>query len=386
MAAGSYAAPYGVSTFDLTIGTIVDMDEAIYMLSPADSPLLSGVDADGLSVLSSLPTDQKQVDWMTDALLTPQSALTANATTDQGYIAITADDKYKFSTGDILLVRTTAGVAVEYLRCTGYGSTTDTLTVSREWSGAPTKGTLTSGYIVIGIGQALREGANPEDSRAQDRVQYTNITQIFGPTKIQMSKTEQVIAKYGVPDEFSRQTFLRTKEMTIHREQAFLYGKKYNDTSNKLRTMAGLYPLVTTNTVSSSTSLNVTTLQTLQQTIYNAGGMPDRLIANPQLLAALNDTANTDRVRQTFDDPRRGRIPVMEVWTEFGPVTIVRNRWNAKSDALLFSRDQATRRVLRPLVMERLAKTGDSDSVMLVCEETLEFKGQEHAGKFTNLS
>ncbi len=384
--AGSAAAI--ITSYDLTVGVVVDMDEAIYMLSPMDSPLLTGVDADGKSMLSSVATNERQVDWMTDELLTPRSLTTTQigATTTSNVLSVTTGDQAKFSTGDVLMITTSAGIVKEYVRVTGYGTTADTLLVTRTWTTTPAVDTLVTGNIVIGVGTALPEGSDPERSRFQDRVQFTNITQIFGPTAIKMSKTEQVVAKYGVADEFTRQVFMRTQEMTTHREQALLYGRKVSDTSNKIRTMAGIFPLITSINEQTSTELNVTNIQAIQQSCYNNGGMPDRLVANPASLKDLNSVSNTDRVRQTFDDPRRGRIPVMEVWTEFGVVSVARHRWMMKSDALLFSRDQAVRRPLRGLTLERLAKTGDSDHAMIVCEESLEFKGQQHAAKFTALS
>ena len=37
-------------------------------------------------------------------------------------------------------------------------------------------------------------------------------------------------------------------------------------------------------------------------------------------------------------------------------------------------------------MFERLSKTGDSDQAEIVCEETLMFKGQDHAARFSALS
>ena len=45
--------PTGIATaYDLTVGVKVNMDEAIYMYSPVDSPLILGTDADGNALLS----------------------------------------------------------------------------------------------------------------------------------------------------------------------------------------------------------------------------------------------------------------------------------------------------------------------------------------------
>ena len=41
---------------------------------------------------------------------------------------------------------------------------------------------------------------------------------------------------------------------------------------------------------------------------------------------------------------------------------------------------------MQPLVVEALAKTGDSDKVQIVCEEGLQVKGQSHMARFTQLT
>jgi hypothetical protein len=41
---------------------------------------------------------------------------------------------------------------------------------------------------------------------------------------------------------------------------------------------------------------------------------------------------------------------------------------------------------MQPLVVEPLAKTGDSDKVQIVCEEGLQIKGEAHMARFTNLT
>src|SRR5205823_4261533 len=94
----------------------------------------------------------------------------------------------------------------------------------------------------------------------------------------------------------------------------------------------------------------------------------------------------TSIVRTTIEDPKRGRVRVATVETEFGTMTIVRNRWMHQSNAVAFTRDRVTRRVLRPLQLERLAKTGDSDQAQIVDEEGLQVKGESHMWKMTNLA
>lgn len=371
-------------TYDLTVGVKVNMDEAIYMLSPLDTPMLNGVDADGLSVISSLPTDQKRVDFMHDEILTPRCTLSAVVATGDVVLTLTAADILRFSTGDLLRIAKAGVASPEILRVTGY--TGVTLNVTRAYTGGGAATNYANGATVVGIANALPEGSNPEAARARDRVGYFNVTSIFGPTTVDMSGTEMVISKYGVSSEFAHQLWARTHEQAILREQAYLYSVRTDDSATSIRSMGGLDYMISTQVDSTSTQLTIATLTAQQQAGFNRGGVFDRVMANPLSLVDLNLIEDVNRVRQTFDDPRRGRMPVMEVSTEFGISLVVRNRWVLPYNAFCFSRENVVRRPLRPVTVERLAKTGDSERTQVVCEESIEIKGQEHCAKFNNLT
>lgn len=375
--------PTGRATaYDLTVGVVVNMDEAIYMLSPQDTPMLTGLGADGLAMIGQASVDEIEFSWMTDTILTPRTTLAAQATTGDTVVTVASGDRIKFSTGDIITIGKQN--AVEQIRVTGYSSGSDVLNVTRAWAGTATN--YATSAVVIGLGTALPEGSDPEAARTVDRVQLTNVTQIFGPTKVDLSRTEQQVRKYGVGNEFTHQLSGRMSENAIGREQAFLYGARVNSTSLKVRTTGGLRYYITTNVNSTATQLTVTGITTAQQTGYNAGGFADVVMANPVAIADLNAAADTLVVRQTIDDPQRGRTRVSFVDTEFGSVLIARNRWCLAQDAFGISRENVTRRVLQSLIFERLAKTGDSDQGQIVCEEGLEVKGEQHLWRMNNLA
>lgn len=377
------SVPSGLtSAYDLTVGVIVNMDPAIYLLDPIDTPLLTGFGADGLPVLGSDTVDQIEFAWQDDTILTPRTTLNGAITTGDTVITVATGDRTKFSTGDV--IRVIKAAATETMRITGYGVTAHTLLVTRALTGTATN--YSSGADLLGLGTALAEGSDPEDARVVDRVKNTNVTQIFGPTAVNMSRTTQKVPRYGVVNEFTHQTMKRIQENAIAREQAFLYGVAYNSTTTEIRTTGGVESFITTNVDSTSTQLTVLKIQTNQQLVYNRGGVPDQLWANPASLIDLNDIANTGIVRTDLVDTIRGRKPVTVVWTEFGPVTVVRNRWCHKLHAFAVRRENVRRRVLDSLQMERLAKTGDSDKVQIVCEEGLEVKGEEHMFKMNNLT
>lgn len=375
--------PQGMATaYDLTVGVKVNMDEAIYMLSPMDLPLLTGVGADGLTLISSEPVDEIQFDWMHDSILTPRSLLGALITGGQNYLTVAAGDVTKFSTGDVITIQS-PGNTSETLRVTGYGTTTDSLTVTRAYAG--TAMTYATSSIVVGEGTALAEGSAPENARTVDRVQVSNLTQIFGPTKIDMSRTERQVSKYGISDEWAHQTMARMRENGISREQAYLYGTKTQSTTTKIRTTAGLRAFVLTN-ITTALTLDVTTLTGVQTTAYNAGGFSDVVMANPVAFGTLDNQADTAVVRTTVDSPQRGRVRVSWVDTEFGSTLMARNRWVLPHDAFGFNRENVVRRVLQPLIYEQLAKIGDSQQGQIVCEEGLEVKGEKHLFRFNSLS
>ena len=371
-----------LSSYDLTNGLIVNMDEAIYMYSPEELPLLTGMASDGMSVLSQRPLDQVEFNWLDERNLAPRSTVSATTAvvTADTTINVAAGDGIKFSSGDVLTIRKSG--ASEVVRVTAI--TADALTVTRALTG--TAVSYAANAVIIGLGTALAEGSDPELFRSDDTSKSTNCTQIFGPTAIQLTGTGRVVPRYGIPDSWAHHLHLRTIENSQSREQAFLYGQYYNSTTTKIRTTGGLGYFITTNVDSTSTQLTVLKVQSNLQTCYNAGGLPDRLIVNPNSLTDLNDIGNTSIVRTTVEDPKRGRISTSFVETEYGSLPIVRNRWVHPFDAFGVKRDLVTRRILRPLVFESLAKTGDSDKGQIVCEEGLQVKGQKHMFRMNALT
>ena len=378
-----------VTSYDLAVGVKINMDELIYMISPTDSPFINGIGTDGRQLLGSSPVDQQEFKWMDEELLIPRATVTDTGAAGAGAtdVTVSTSDIYKFQVDDLITIgEADAAVNAAVKRVTHVNNTAGVLTLA-DWANSADWPATTAAHAdtVICVGTALVEGSDPGEARSADRTIRTNCTQIFGPTPIHMSRSEQQVTRYGVSDEFAKQVYGRSVENVITREQAYLYGQYNNDTSNKRRSTGGLNYHITSNT-DTTTTLTITALENLQQKCYNAGGMPDLLIANPASFATLNAVGDSGRVRTVIDDPRRGRVPVSSVFTEFGETQMLRNRWCHAETAFLISKDGISRRVMQPLVVEALAKTGDSDKVQIVCEEGLQVKGEQHMGKFTNLT
>lgn len=371
-----------VTSYELTAGVKVNFDEMIYLISPTDLPMTLGVDADGSMVVRTQPVDQTVFYWQDEEILTPRAALATNATTGTTDLTVATGEALRFATGDIVRV-IKAGAASEVLTVAGVSNAT--VTVVRAVN-STTATNLATGDVLVGIGTYLAEGSDPENFRSRDRDVRSNYTEIFGPYKIQMSRTERSISKYGVNDEWAKQVYNRTRELMIRVEQALIYGTKVNDTNNRKRASGGLLHFLTTNVNATSTQLTLANITTLQQTCYNAGDVPLVLMANPAALADLNDTENTSRLRVVETDSRRGRARVQVLDTEFGSTSIVRNRWCAPMHAFLLKPEGIIRRQLDPLQYESLAKTGDADKAQIVMEEGFEIKGYQHMAALTNLT
>lgn len=370
------------SSYDFSTGVKINMDELIYLISPIDTPLLNGVGSDGNTVLSSAPVDQRKFDWMDEEMLLPRSTLAAAATTGDAEITVQTGHQQRFSTGDILVVHKAGGD--ERLRVTGYSATTaDIVLVTRAYSGTATN--YASGDTVIALGTALAEGSDPEDARSVDRDESYNLTQIFGPTKVSITRTEQGRGKYGISDELAHQMYLRMQESAIAREQAFLYGVRTQSTTTKIRTTGGVDYFISTNEDSTNTELTVANIQSSMESCYDAGGLPDQLWCNPKSTGDLN-AAQDALVRVDNVETLRGFRRVQSVTTEYGDIPIIRNRYVFKAHAFLVKKDGITRRVFDPMITEKLAKTGDAENWQFLCEEGLQVKGETHMAKLTNLT
>lgn len=377
-----------LSSFDLTTGVPVDMSEAVYLLSPVDTPLITGFGGDGLSVLSTENVEQIKVEWMDEEILTPKSTLAVNVVTAGTEIVVAAGDQLKFSTGDVLML----GAAKERVKVTGYSATTaDTLLVTRAFNTTPAATTHATSDTVIGLGTALAEGSDPENARAKDRTSRYNLTQIFGPTAVHMTRTEAKRPKYGnraAGGNWTRELLFRTKENTISREQAILYGTRYESTTEEVRTMGGLHYYINSqgNVDSTTTQLTATAIQTNLQTNYNAGAVPDRIIANPARFVSLTDVGTVTTILESRTATVRGRAPATQVLTQFGPVSLVPDRWAHTAHAFAIIRSNVSRGIFDPLMFEWLAKTGDAKKGQLVGEETLIVRGAQQMTLFSGLT
>jgi hypothetical protein len=379
------------TTYDLTTGIKLDIEDAIYLISPFDVPLQGALGADGRISLAQATCFEKKVEWLDETLLTPrttQSATTALATTNGTTLYSAAGAQLQFQTGDIILMDG------EYMQITGYVSTTGWNVARGGTTNANNLGTVVlstsaANDVIIGVGSALPEGSNPPAARAVDRTDRFNLTQVFGPYGVSVSQSEQAVQKYGLRStEFDHQVMNRTKEAFIAIEQAILYGllsaSAGGSDSPLNRTMAGLTSFITTNVDSTSTQITDATLLPNLENCFDAGGTPDRIVLSSYQKRQLSQL-NSGDIRYPQELNVRGQVADYYE-SDFGRISIVLDRWCRKADLFIFSRDQAELNTLRPLSFEMLAKTGDAINGQIVGEKTLKFRRQSWAALMTALT
>lgn len=367
-------------SYDLTVETKVNIDELIYILSPMDLPLLSGTGADGVPLMPRTPVDNVEFFWLEEQVPLPRGTLASTINNSVTSVTLNTGDAVKFAVGD--------GIRIddEVMTVSAINTTTEVLTVVRG-SATDTNTTAashTAGADVIGLGTILVEGSIGS-SNFQGRDKYSNFTQIWSK-KLTVSRTEQRIPKYGVPNELNKQTLNTMQSLNLGIENAALYGVKHTRTTDNRRQTGGLNHFVTSNVDASSYWLTIEAIEDMQQLAYDKGGMFEVLMSRPVNFQALNNIAGNDRISTVnLEDSRRGRRRAITVMTEFNEVTLVRNRWVRANNAFAYSRDNFVYRVFQPLITQRLAKTDDTDSYMMVCEGGFQVKGQDHMAKWTAL-
>jgi hypothetical protein len=364
-------------SYDLQVETKINIDELIYILTPEDLPLLSGIGSDGLGVIGKAPVDNTVFYWMEEDVPLPRGTSNEALDSSETGVDVVAGDAVKFAVGDAIRIDD------EIMLVTAINTSTEVLTVTRGALGSTAASHNTAAEI-IGLGTVLAEG-DIGSANFQGRDKYSNYTQIFSK-KLTVSRTEQSIPKYGVPNELNKQMRNAMLHCNVGIEQAALYGIKYEDSATRVRSTGGLNSYITSNVDSSSDWITVSAIEALQQTAYDNGGSFEFITARPAAFQALNNTMGNERIQTvTVEDARRGRRRASVVMTEFGEVTLVRNRYVRKTDAFCYSRDNFIQRVFQPLVAQKLAKTNDTDSFMMVAECGFQVKGQDHMAKFTAL-
>lgn len=360
-------------TYQSTVGVRLDVEDAVYMISPFDVPFLGTFGMDRGSVLGSEDTSSTKIEWLEDELVPGSDALDGAITTGSAFV--TVDNQSYFKTNDLVRIDD------EFLRVSGYGTTAATLLVERSW-GSPAAGDHADNATILILGTLPVEGADPTAGINFQRVQPYNVTQIF-QDEVEVTRSEEKEAKYGVQSEAAYQMAKRLKENAIKMERNLVLGTRAEDSSAERRSFGGLDYYIATGVDSTTTAITETAVLDQLQNSFDRGGNVDLLAAGgtqKRKISAWND----DDIRFARDENIRGAV-VSWMDSDFGRIYIILNRWVPTRFAFGLEMQYVNLAWFDRFFVEALAKTGDRQQWQLVAEASMKVRNEKAHFKFTAL-
>lgn len=240
-------------------------------------------------------------EWTETALAVRSETITL---ADGSGTTLTVADAYQYQVNELLKVES------EVVRVTAIASAT-TLTIVRGYAG--TTGAAHSSKTIYSIGSADPENSDAPNGVADNGARLYNYVQTL-TRGIELSNNEIAqLSTEGNP--LTGQLERRFIEVNRQLAKAFLYGVRYEDTTNKIHAMGGLTQFVTTNVTNVAGALTLAAIDAKILAIVQAGGDPKVLALSPyqkQKLDALD--ASLVRIGKKDDQSKTGGNPNVMEW------------------------------------------------------------------------
>lgn len=249
---------------------------------------------------------------------------------------------------------------------------------------------------------AQLEGDAASADAASATSRLSNTCQIS--TKIpRVTGTQEAVVKAGRARELAHQIVKTSKELRREMEGDLLSNNaEVAGDSTTAREHGGIEAWIQTNTAfgtggttgsagntarSDGTNrvFTETLLKTVLRATFNAGGDPDCIMVgafNKQQMSTFTGNAT----RQVNADDRKLYAAIDLYQSDFGDLEIIPNRFMVAESCLILQKDLWAVSYLRPVQVERLAKTGDSEWAQIITEYTLEARNEAGSGAVFDLT
>ena len=246
---------------------------------------------------------------------------------------------------------------------------------------------------------AQAEGDDATADPVIPTVRLGNRTQIARKTA-RVSGTQQEVNAAGRKKELAYQVSLKSLEMKRDMEFGLTQNNVASTTPRRSRGMVGWMDAANVNAgagyVAPNNVTNVaqtdgtqrafteTQLKDVAQKIYVSGGNPNTLMLGPlQKQTFSTFLGNSTRFDESED---KKVVAATDIYvTDFGALKAIPNRIQRPRDAFVIENDKVAVAYLRPMQKTPLAKTGDSDAVMILCEYSLENRAPTAHGGILDL-
>lgn len=236
-------------------------------------------------------------------------------------------------------------------------------------------------------------------------VRLTNYCQISRKTVI-IANTLEAVTKAGRRQELAYQLAKKGAELKRDIEAIALSNQGASSTSG-LRKTGSLLAFLKTNvskglngvdpsytTLPSGTRTDGTRrdfteamLKDVVQQCWTEGASPKILMVGPSNKQTVSSFPGI--AAQRYQAPSSGQTTIVGAAdlyiSDFGQLSIVPNRFMRQGDAFVLDPEYAEIAYLRPVKQERLAKTGDAEKRMMICEWGLKVKQEKAHGLITDL-
>ena len=244
--------------------------------------------------------------------------------------------------------------------------------------------------LAAAASNAQLEGFTASAGTAIPTTMITGNTQILQKT-FQVSATADAVKAYGRAKETAYQLSKALKEIKKDVEFAFVGSSNAGNAGNATtaREMDSADQLIgAANTTAGGTAaLTEAMITTTGQNVYNNGGDATILMVKPAdslIISAFTGAAGRSR---EFNDGNKTLTNVVNLYVSpFGEYKVVLNRHQMTDHAFLLDPSMWRTASLRPFARTLLAKTGDSDTHMVVGELGLMHKNPLGSGQINALT
>ena len=250
---------------------------------------------------------------------------------------------------------------------------TDCKAVVHEWLSHTLR--AASNTTVATTGSVVVEGNQAALTTPTVLTRSLNQTQI-NSISVGISGTQDKVNKAGMGRELAYRVLLHTKEIKRDMEYAALQNTAgLTGATNVARTITGIPGFVTTNATTTTAAPSQALLNTELQQVWAAGGNPDTMICNGVMKGLISGL--TTGVTKNLDANDRRLVTAVDIYEgDFSVQRVVPDRFDTTQTVKILESDLWKMATLRPLQIEVLGKTGDSDQRLLTCEWTLESRAE----------
>ena len=355
------------------------ISDVIQMIDPRDTPLLSRVGLDGARRLFNLKLNGYKIEILEDELDPLETSANNGGIIGAGDTSFEVTDASVFQDGHVILID------AEYMVVKSANMQTNIVEVySRAYGG--TNATHAADAAIQIVGMARLEGDDADFGALVDVSAPYNYTSIFQKA-VQVSGTQQVIAQYGIEDEFIYQANKAVPHLLRLVERTAFHGVRSAGAAASPRSMGGLDAFISDNVVNAGGPITKADVDALMEEIFMDGGHPDLLIMNPRVanqLRALLDNSSFVRVNQ--DESRIGLNAIERVITQYGELELVMDRWCPTTSAYMLESRKVGFYTLRGFEMKELARSGDSAKGEVVGEFSLLAANDKAHGRITGIT